>query len=78
MWSNKRKHNAAAESEEFIVLDLVQIVGKNVRNENKGALKTHLDYKVVLEILTTDRIKTNQCAIDRGSATNKMLEIEQE
>ena len=49
-----------------------------MRNENKGALKTHLYYKVVLEILTTDRIKTNQCAIDRGSATNKMLEIEQE
>ena len=54
---------------------LVQIVARNMRNENEGMSKIHMDCKVVWEMLTADRLKSNQCRIDRGSIISKILEI---
>ena len=78
MWSRKWKHNKAISTEALIVLDLAEIVDMNIRNENEGVLKTHMDCKVAWELLTDDMLKDNQFAMDRGSIISKILEIERE
>ena len=53
---------------------MVQIVARNMRNENEGALKTHMNCEVLWQILTADRLKANQHVMDGGSIISKMLE----
>ena len=78
MWSNHWKHGIAVAEEVLIVLDLAQPVSRNMRNENEGNFKIHVDWKLVWAILVADRFKASQCAMDRGSIINKIIEIERE
>ena len=41
VWSNKWKQNAAASAQVLIVLDFMEIVARNMRNETEGVLNTH-------------------------------------
>ena len=45
-----------------------------MRNENECTLK--IGFKVVLGMLATDRLKSIQYAMDRGSIISKIIEIE--
>ena len=55
------------------MLDLVETVAKNMKNENEGALKTHVDCKTAWYFLTDDMLKANQHAMDGGSIMSKIL-----
>ena len=62
----------------MVVLDVVQKVAKNTRNENEDALKAHIDCKVVWKMLTAHSLKSTQCKMDGGSIISKIIEIERE
>ena len=55
-WSNNLKHKTASKVEVLIVLDLVQKVARNTRNEHENALKMNVDCKVVWAMLTADSL----------------------
>ena len=62
----------------MIVFDLVQRAWRNMKIENEGLLKIYLDYKIKWEMLTADRLKVSQCAMDGDSIINKIIESEKE
>ena len=76
LWSNKWTHDAAIAAEELIILDLVKTMAQNVAQDGAGLLNTCTYCKVVWEMLTVDRLKARQCALDGGSTISKIIEIE--
>ena len=50
--------------------------GAKHRNRTSELLKACTDYKVVHAFLTAERLKAIQCALDVGSITSKIIEIE--
>ena len=45
--SNEWKHNTAVVAQALIVLDLEQVLVRNMKNSNKGTLNMHLDCELV-------------------------------
>ena len=75
LWSNKWMQNTAVAAEALIILDLVKTVAQNIGKYDDGLLNMHTDCKVVWEMLTADRLKASQCALDRGSSIRKIISM---
>ena len=43
IWSNKWNHNTPLEAKETVALDLVQIKVINMKNEEEGSIKVHVN-----------------------------------
>ena len=76
MSSSEWIQNTSVASGALITLDLVKIVAHNIGKVDAGLLNTHTDCKVEWELLTADRLKASQCALDAGSEISKIIEIE--
>ena len=74
MWNNKWMQNAAVADEEWLTIDLVKTVTRNIEKDDAGLLNTY--FKVARENLTDGRLKTSQCSLDGGSAIIEIVEIE--
>ena len=68
--------NAAVASEDLIILDLAHTVTQNIGKDYSGSTNMCTDCKIVWQILTVDRLKSNQCALDGGSIISRIFEIE--
>ena len=62
--SNQWINNTFIEAEALITLDLVTTVVRNIVTEEGGKLKLFTDCKITCDLLTLDRIKANQFALD--------------
>ena len=80
MSSSEWIQNTSVASGALITLDLVKIVAHNIGKVDAGLLNTHThthtNCKVEWELLTADRLKASQCALDAGSQISKIIEIE--
>ena len=61
----------------MLVIELVQALARNMRNEHEGTLKICMYCKVAWEMITADRLKANQYETYGRSKVSNMLEIEQ-
>ena len=66
--------NTAMSAKSLITLDLVTTVMQNIGTEYDGLLEVHTDCKVAHELLTAERLKSWQCALDGGSTMIKIVE----
>ena len=60
----------------IIVLDLVTIVVKNIGANESGKLKVFTDCKIASDVITLDRIKASQFALDGGGIISKISQLE--
>ena len=47
----------------------------NVGKDNAGSINMHTDCKVVSKLVTDNRLKASQCALDGGSTIRRIIEI---
>ena len=65
-------------AEALIILDLVATVVRNVGAKQRGKFKVYTDCKVTCDVLTLDRIKASQFALDGGGIISKITQLERE
>ena len=59
-----------------MILDRVKTVAQSIGKHDEGMLNMCADCKLEWGMLTNDRLKSIQCALDRGSIISKIIEIE--
>ena len=72
LWYNKWTHNTAVADESLIILYLAQTVVQNLGKDDNGSISMHADCQVVCEMLTVDRLKYSQYALDGGSIISRI------
>ena len=60
-------------TEVLTVLDLVETVAMNMKNENLGVLRMHMHCKGAWELFTEGILNINQHAMDGGQIASKDL-----
>ena len=68
--------NAVVAAEDITTLGIVRTVAKNIGVNECRKLKVHADCKIVSDMLTLDRIKASQFALDRGGIISKIMQLE--
>ena len=57
------------------ILDLVQTVAPHVEKYDAWSIKLHADFKVAWKVLTVNRLKASQYALDSSSIISRIIEI---